>query len=483
MNGTADVADAELRQALGGRRLVTFDRFTSAGRSSILGPVAIPTAQPVIAVGYYRSWSAVGDRVCLAAEERTGRRDPRAKHTWLADLGASVQQAFGRLGGQAAFAAWYADAALQRLADAVDGVILTVPAMVRLVLEDKTRLDDLLRAAGAATALRIPAESVQTAPPFAEVTARLGPALVVQPSHTSGGRGTVFVRDAAAYQEAVLGPGPWRISTYVDGFSSNTTVLTVPTAGGCKVYVDIPSHKAVGVTELGIAAAKGAGNDWSPTWPHGLTAQLVEAVADLGLHLFERYGLVGLWGVDTIWGADRVVINEINVRNQGTTELSGVNQALRGLPPFLVAHLTILAGGRVSWLPPADEFNAATISGTVTGGSRPFYLKLRNFLPCPVTPDAGWRGPGVYRLAHGDAFVWSRAGAHPMDANLDQGEVLLANAPTYGVVCLPGAELGTVEGLTTRPIFDGPSSLSTLGQRLRHAALALLTPCDLPGRR
>src|SRR5262249_46220209 len=156
---------------------------------------------------------------------------------------------------------------------------------------------------------------------------------------TSGGRGTVFVSDPAGFETATHGAGTWRISRYINGFSSNTTVLTVPSPDGCQVYVDVPSHKAIGGAEMGIAEANGAGNDWSPPWPRDHVVELVEAIVLLGGYLYEAYGLVGLWGVDSIWTGDQVVINEINVRNQGTTELSGANQVLRGLPPLLVAHL------------------------------------------------------------------------------------------------------------------------------------------------
>ncbi|MFF8381641.1 hypothetical protein ACF07V_36735 [Streptomyces sp. NPDC015661] len=63
-----------------------------------------------------------------------------------------------------------------------------------------------------------------------------------------------------------------------------------------------------------------------------------------------------------------MLFNEINCRNQGTTEVSAVNQQLRGLPPFLAALLTVLLGGRPDWLPDADGFNQATIRAAARGG-------------------------------------------------------------------------------------------------------------------
>ena len=471
-----ELADWELRNALAGRALLTFDRFTSAGRSCVQGPLPVPAAQPRIAVGCYRSWPAVGQTRVLAVEDRIARRDGAVKHSWLPALADDVLQIVrAEITEPPLFAAWFTDPILKRLADSVSAQILTAPAAIRQRLEDKTNLDHLLRSAGVPARLRIPTVSASQPPSYQAVASQLGPRLVVQPAQASGGRGTSFVEDETGYDSAISGTGPWRISTFVAGYSSNTTVLTVPVPGGCSVYVDLPSHKPVGVDELGIAAAKGAGNDWSPEWPQELVAELVAAIVALGRYLYAFYHLVGLWGVDTIWSADRVVINENNVRNQGTTELSGVNQILRGLPPFLVAHLTVMAGGTVSWLPSPEEFNAETVRRSASGGPGPFYIKIRNTAPHPVTPIPGWAGSGVYRL-DGDRLSWLRAGAHPTDADLDAGEVLLANVPDADVVSGPGAELGTAEGITRRPVFAGPHHLSPLGAQVHQAVRRCFVP-------
>lgn len=481
MSSPEGTADRELRAALDGRCLVTIDRFTSAGRTCVAGPMRLDAARPAATVGYYQSWSAVGHQRVLAVEDRLRRRDGHAKHRWLEQLGDDVRTLCCSLPSEPVFAAWYADPALLRLAQQCGASVLAVPSAMREALEDKTAFDDLLRSGGVSPRLRIPAITCDRRASFDDVTGRLGGRLVVQPSHTSGGRGTQFVDDQAGFERALVGDGPWRIAAFVeDGSSSNTTVLTVPTADGCAVYVDVPSHKPVGVAALGIAPAKGAGNDWSPPWPQPLVADLVEALVTLGTYLYRVHGLQGLWGADAIWTADRVVINEINVRNQGTTELSGVNQILRGLPPLLIAHLTVLAGGSVSWLPPAAEFNADTIQRAASAGTGPFYIKIRNTAEHPVMPHAAFRGPAVYRF-DAAGLSWLRPGAHPMDAALDRGEVLLANVPQAGVLCLPGAELGTVEGITSRPLFAGPSTLSPLGESLHAAVRRLFVRCPWEG--
>ncbi|WP_144128325.1 hypothetical protein [Catellatospora sichuanensis] len=466
-------AQEDLRLALAGSSLVTLDRFTSAGRASFLGPSAVPAARPALAAGYYTSWPAVGSRT-LATER--GRRDGDAKHRWLAHVHADLRAACRELPGPPAFAAWYGNSTTARLAAATGGRVLTVPADVRNVLEDKTRLDGLLYTAG--VRLRIPALSAPAAPPYARAAAYLGPRLVVQPAITAGGRGTSFVNGPQTYTAAVDGPGPWRISTFIDGVSSNTTVLTLPTRTGCTVYVDMPSHKPIGITALGIAAAKGAGNDWSASHPAYLVRELVDALTKLGHYLYAAYGLIGIWGADTIWTDTGLFLNEINIRNQGTTEMSGVNQILRGLPPLLIAHLTAFAGGTVTWLPPADEFNTDTVARAAVGGRAPYYIKLRNPHGHPITPTPRWHGPGVYRMDTAGRLTWLRPGAHPLDADTDRQEVLLANGPDHGVVCAPGAELGTAEGITSRPVFTGPADLTPLGQAIHRAALDHYTSCQ-----
>lgn len=480
MNATVEAADADLRRAVRGRCLVTVDRFTSTGRTCVRGATAVTAARPALSVGYYGSWAAAGGRNVLAVEERVGTRVSGGEHRWLDHLTDEVVARCQRLPHPPMFAARYASPALNRIAAAVDGQVLAVPAATRGALEDRTALNRLLVEAGVPAALCVRAVSERIAPPYVELARKISPFLVVQPAHTSGGRGTTFVRDRTTYDRAVQdNPGPWRISQLVEGFSSSVTVLTLPTRdGGCEVFVDQPSHKPVGVMELGIPPAKGAGNDWSQPWPRHRTQQLIDAIVRLGTYLYDTYGLVGLWGVDAIFSYDRAFITRINVGHQDTTELSGVNQVLRGLPPLLIAHLTILAGGRVSWLPTADDFNTVTLRRTAFGGRAPFCIKLRNPCAKPVVARSGWRGPGVYRLDTGGALVWLRPGATAFDADLDRREVLLANAPAAGVVCGPGAELGTVEGLTTTPVFDGPLSLSPLGYELHHAAMSWFTATD-----
>src|SRR2546423_215187 len=98
-------------------------------------------------------------------------------------------------------------------------------------------------------------------------------------------------------------------------------------------------------------------------------------------------------------------------------------------------------------------------------------------MPGPVVPSGLPHGPGIYQLQDG-RLRWLRPGAHPAAADADAGEVLLANLPAAHVVCLPGAELGTAEGITTGSgtPFAGPHELSVAGRGLLDALGRALTP-------
>lgn len=129
-----------------------------------------------------------------------------------------------------------------------------------------------------------------------------------------------------------------------------------------------------------------------------------------------------------------------------------------------------MLGGRPTWLGSADDFNHDTIAHASQAGG-PFYVKARlcHDGPARITPG---HPPGVYRLSHDDRLRWVRPGAHPADADTDNGEVLLANLPGPDIVCHPGAEIATVEGITSgaNQPFDGPARASTFITRV-HTAL------------
>ncbi|MEV6332224.1 hypothetical protein [Streptomyces sp. NPDC051909] len=363
---------------------------------------------------------------------------------------------------------WYAASQLEPLAGPA-GAVAGLPVGVRQQVENKAELGRILRAAGVPRRMVIPGRTyAERLPSLPRLRADIGAQrLVVQSAHDAGGRGTVFVDGPSDVARAATLAGPWRVSAFVDGWSSNVSVLSVPDGrGGVLVYVDRPSRKAIGVGDVGIGPAKSAGNDWSGApFPARGVADVIEAATRLGEWAWHTHRMTGLWGIDLIWSADGPVINEINARKQGTTEVSGVNHQLAGVPPLAVAHLVVMLGHRPTWLPTPDAFNGCSLAGGSVG---PYYLKIRARSAVTTRPD--FPGSGVYRLV-GDRLVWERPGAHPADADSDAGWVLIANAPAPGTACESGAELATAEGLTAGPAspFSGPSDLSDHGRAVLAA--------------
>lgn len=469
--GRLDAADKELQRVLDGRPLVSVERFTTALRTSYTGRAAIEALRPALSVGCYTAWAPATPGEVVAAEGRTGVRSVAERHSWLPRVRHDAARHALALDRPPVVSAWYSTARLRELAGPC-GSVAAVDGELRDAVEAKPVFDELLRAAGVPAAVRIPCVHVERLPELAELRCAVGTeTVVVQAGVTSGGRGTVIVTGEDDMSRAARLLGPYRVAAFIDGWSSNITVLSVPDGDRVRVYVDRPSHKSVGVAELGIGPAKSAGNDWSRPWPAPAAALIVECAERIAAWAWRRYRMAGLFGLDAILTPDeRVFLNEINVRLQGTTEVSAVNQQLRGLPPFIAAHLVVMLGGQVTWLGDPHAFNQDTINQATRAGG-PFYVKGRLRHPAPATIAPG-HPPGVYRLDHGERLQWVRHGAHPADADTDRGEVLFANLPAPGVVCHPGAEIATVEGVTNgsmRP-FDGPSSASAFTQRI-HAAL------------
>ena len=477
----AGAAAAALGSALGGRPLVSVERFSTAYRTCYAGPCLVETMRPALAVSCYRPWHPALPASVVTAEDTARVRSGRLRHAWLGQVLAGSQRALAELAGPPVITGWYATSQLRALAGP-GGTVAAIDGDLRNRLENKADFDHLLRSAGVPESVRIPALRVGgKLPALAELRRGVGAErVVVQAGATSGGRGTVIVSTDADLAAAARLPGPYRVTAFIGGWSSNTTVLSVPDTGdGVSVYVDRPSHKAIAVHELGIGAAKSAGNDWSVPWPRAAAAALAEAAVRIGEWAWAEHRMAGLFGLDAILTPDgHVKINEINCRNQGTTEVSSVNQQLRGQPPFVIAHLVTMLGGQPGWLGDPGEFNHETLRRAAQPGPGPFYAKLRlaGQAPARISPD--FPGPGVYRLGKPGRLHLVRAGAHPADADADLGEILIASAPGPDITCDPGAEIATLEGVTSGPgrPFAGPGTASAQALRFATAFRDLFIP-------
>ncbi|MFI7613566.1 hypothetical protein ACIBP6_20285 [Nonomuraea terrae] len=466
----AEVAQAELLAALAGRPLVTVDRFSTALRTGYTGPAPVQALRPVLGIGCYAAWAPALPGMVVAAEDRTRTRSVAERNGWLRRVRHDAARHLVTLDRPPVISAWHGDR-LQELAGA-GGTVAAIDPAVRAVVEAPHLLDDVLRAAGVPRVARIRCVPAERLGSPAELRRAVGTErVVVQSGGTSGGRGTVVVSGERDMERAVRLLGPYRVAAYVEGWPCAVAALSVPDgAGGVRVYADRPSHATTGVPELGVGPLRGAGADWSRPWPAPAAALLIECAERIALWGWRRYGVAGLFGVRALLAPDeRVYVTAIKWRHDESTEVSAVNQQVVGLPPFVLGHLSVMLGGRVSWLGDPQEFNQLSLlRATQPGG--PFTVKVRLGTHGPVRVVTS-RGSGVYRLDDLDRLRWVRPGAHPSDAAADRGEFLLANLPGPDVVCHPGADVATIEGVTdggTQP-FHGPACASPFTRRLATA--------------
>ncbi|MEV4173627.1 hypothetical protein [Nonomuraea sp. NPDC049709] len=474
----AEVAQAELLAALAGRPLVAVGRFSTALRTGYTGPAPIEALRPALSIGCYSAWDPALPGMVVAAEDRTRVRSVAERQGWLRRVRHDAARHLVKLDRPPVISAWYAGTQLHELAGP-GGTVAAIDAGVRATIEARHLFDDLLRAAGVPAVARIRCVPAERLPSLAELRRAVGTErVVVQAGAGSGGHGTVVVSGEEDMARAARLLGPYRVAAYVDGWPCAVTVLSVPDgAGGVSVYVDRPSHTAAGVAELGAGPLSCAGHDWSRPWPVPAAALLIECAERIAVWGWRRYGVAGLFSLNALLTpGERVYLSAIKWRHDASTEVSAVNQQVIGVPPFVLAHLAVMLGGPVSWLADAQEFNQLSLlRATQRGG--PFSIRVRLSRESPVRVATG-QGSGVYRLDRADRPRWVRRAAHPSHARADQGEFLLADLPAPDVVCHPGADLATIEGVTegvTQP-FHGPASASPFTRRIAAALDQLLVP-------
>lgn len=460
--GLVEAAEKELAVALAGRPLVGVERFTTALRTGYTGPVPIEALRPALGIGCYRAWDPALPGLVVAAEDRTLERSVGERHAWLPRIRHEAARHLLKLDRPPVVLTWYAGARLRELAGP-GAVVAAIDADVRATIEAKHLFDDLLRAAGVPAVARIPCVHVDRLPDLAELRRAVGSErVVVQAGRTADRHGTVVVSGEDGMARAARLLGPYRVAAYVAGWPCSIAALSVPGGdGGVRVYADRPAHTSTGVAELGAGPMRRAGDDWSRPWPVPAAALLIECAERIAVWAWRRYGVAGLFSVEAIvTPAERVRLSAVKWRHQEGTEVSAVNQQAVGLPPFVLAHLSVMLGGPVTWLGDPQEFNQVTLLRAAEPGG-PFSVRVRHDGGTPVRVASG-QGPGVHRLDPSGRLRWVRRGAHPSDARADLGEFLLANLPGPDVVCHPGADLATVEGVAeggAHP-FDGPDTAS-----------------------
>jgi hypothetical protein len=469
-------ADSALGQALHGNTFVVWDKWGGFLRNLYAGQIPIHSATPDVVISKIGPWSEDRIKKVFSHERETGSLAPQIAYD--EQLREEADEYLKRIGRPLAIAGWTQRSIHSDFLERHGGRFLGPPPELRRTLENKYTFNDLLDEVG------IPPQrqlrhglfaSSDALPLYTTLASRYGSTFVIQTDTSQGGKGTEIVSDSLEFASAKERlSGKLRVSEFRDQQYSTAYLLSVPKADGdVDVYVDIPSYKTTSIPELNINSVTGAGGDWTLPYPENFpAAEYVENLVRIGKHLYRKYRFAGHWNVEGFLSQDGFDMNELNCRPGGGTEVSGINQDLRGVPAFILAHLIHWAGGRVEYMPSADEFNQNTIKEIERRSvNKPFYLKVFGQYRQKLGDHV--QGSGVYKLDNG-SLHWLRDGVATTDANFDDGEVLLAHLPQPLSVCAPKAQICTIEGVTsTGHIFSGQHELSPEGLIMANATNSL----------
>lgn len=290
-------------------------------------------------------------------------------------------------------------ARLERRAAELGASLALAPAAVAQAIENKIALPGIAEAAGVLIPPTMKA-SAQTS--WDELTAALGPDLVVQLARSFAGRGTwpVTSADELDALRPTIGRKPLRVTRRIDGLPGTAGAI-VDAAGRVRAtaaMVQVTGDRRLTGSELGAC-----GVDF--TWRVGPDpSDAVHAVATaLGPVLADR-GYRGHFGLDFVFDGDELLLIEVNAR---LTASFGLYSTLQ--PALLEAHLTALRDEPIEpgRLPPLE---AGQLIRLHTG-------------PDPVAPPSG---PGL----------------QPSPKALAQHGDRLARLPVDGVVVDEEGQLG-----------------------------------------
>jgi hypothetical protein len=470
-------ADAALAGVFRGYTVAMWDKWGGFLRNLYGGPFPMPHAAPNIAICKVAPWSTEQETKIFSSENKT--KTLRHGAPYEEPIRDDVDEHIRRIGKPLAIVGWTQRAIHREFLEKYGGIFLGASRDVRVQLENKYTFNGLLREAGISEARQLRHglyNSSDAVPSFSELQRKYGSRFVIQTDASQGGKGTAIITNVGEFRSALpMLDGKLRISEYRDQQYSTTYLLTVPRDNGdCDVYVDSPSYKSTKIPELNVDSVTGAGGDWTLPYPETFPAEeYVENLVQLGKHLYQQYGLKGHWNIEGFLSSEGFDFNELNYRPGGGTEVSSTNQILRGVPPFMLAHLVLWAGGRVDFMPDADTFNKKTIAEIRQRSSiNPFYLKVFGQSQQRLQEDIP--GSGIYRTNPDGRLEWVRPGIVTTDANFDDGEVLLAHLPKNSTICDEKAQVCTIEGITSSShIFSGQHALSQDGLQVANAVNAL----------
>ena len=163
----------------------------------------------------------------------------------------------------------------------------------------------------------------------------------------------------------------------IDSYPANGTACIIPSEtepDGCIVLLDPLSKKPVDPK-----SNAGIGNDWGHTFPPDVLEQYTKIVTALGKYLYKEHEVIGLFGPDCLVSHDKLYVNEVNPRHQGTTPFQTLNALLNGRVPIEYIDLLLKVD------PESTQLIVDAIGGSAEGYNTRalretgcYYLKLMN---------------------------------------------------------------------------------------------------------
>lgn len=394
-----------------------------------------------------------------------------------------------KLGRRAILYAWFDTPALEYLCNNVNNhIVLSREESICRQIEDKARLQEHLLAAGCRRFHTPRSQTFPAAnhlPDYEAIRKSLGETFVVQ-GRSMGGDGTKIIRTSEDYLEARNElRNAIRASEFVDAPYKSVYALAVPTARGddVAVYVDGPSHKPVGIVELGNGAVAGAGGDWRPPHEAFDAEQLTKDVTLLAKYFYRQYGFYGHFVVEGFIRDGMFLFNEINARPGGGSEVNGDYQLQQGVPPFTLAHILARLGRLTAAdLDEPNSYNYYAQQRALRGLSDGvFYLKYKNSFGQSITTSSDYRGSGIYQLDKLNGVLhWSREGITSRSADFNEGEILISNGPQSGAMIGAGKQVCSLEGMSGEAfsIFTTREQLTVQALRLVYAVKKMFPPLE-----
>lgn len=478
-----DAFRASARPLLLDAAIIVINRYGSFGRNTCGIDHAFDCLRPTIALSDVDQWGVRGARQAYTVESVSHVRNKDSQ----INLDYIQRYLHGRLRDlpkKRYCIVWKSDPDFESYALSIGASVLAMPSQTSSFLEDKNNFFTLLHDAGVPEKHCLPYIVVhenEEWPVYELVRSKLDDVFVIQVKG-AGGRGTNIIRSKEEYERTrTTQHATVRMTAYCNGFSASVNILTVPRYDNgkrdCSVYVSLPFFRATGIPDIGNSEVVSAGSDWTIPFPKKYAHDFIQCIEMIGRHLYMKYGLIGMWGLDSVWNDDGFVFHELNCRFMGSTEVSSINDFKRGVPSFYATHHMIFLGKPVTWMPDAHNSNTETSRLMCENHDwAPFYLKIKVRNDDPPMVTQGLSGSGVYKITPDGQLIKKNNGTVTSQANLDDDELLLANLPDPDTTCHAESQICTIEGVTrTKNIYSGPHSLSAYGKKLASSVYRYLT--------